>query len=750
MIHTANMLRTIGLFLVFATFIIPMSAQDLISNTQKSIPYKTSDKLNKIGERVQYFKQKNSFKKERSILQLSTTKSKTYQQYVSEAVVLNYDKQALQNIIENPSEYIELEVPVHTKNSFVLDLYQVNIFSSGVNVKTSDGQTITTLDAVFYRGQIKGHPNSMVSASFSKNEVRLIISDDNGTYIMGKYGTNNELILYHDRKLLVAGGHSCETPDTPFPFRNNDQLKVKESKSAGDCVDIYVEADYDIYLSHGQNSTNVADFVADLFNDVATIYDIENISTYLSEVFIWTSEDPYRNTQFMGFGGLQILSDFSNNKRNNFNGDLAHLIMGRNTLSGIAWVNVLCTNYFNFPASNGCPFSICHVAPCAISSGFIPSLPNFPTYSWEVDAFTHEMGHNMGSEHTHKCVWNGNDTQIDDCGNKYYFDRGWPLESNTDCFDSNNPILPTQGQGTIMSYCQLEQGTKNFNLGFGPQPGDVIRNKLNSVSCTDACPEGCTDSAAENYDPNVTIDDGSCSYCSNGMQDGDETGTDCGGSGPGCQPCQSDLDITFCGTVTQNGLVITITGATVTNIGNGSSGSSRVDYRLSTNTTYSSSDYLLDSDFVGSLGPGASSSETQTINLAPFTNIPSGSYYVVMKADFQSNVAESNEANNTCFISAPRVQIYSCSDGIINGDETEIDCGGSLCASCPTYCDDEVKNINFVSTNTTYDEADVINVTATINSNNVTMLAGEEVNLIFPFQVMPGRIFTADVQPCPQ
>jgi len=750
MVYILNTLRAIGLLLVIFTFCASATAQDLISNTQKNIPYKTSEKVNSIGERVQFFKQKNNFKKERSILSLSTTKSKSFQSYVSEAVLLNFDSKALHYSIEHPSEYMELVVPVNPKNNFVLDLYQVNLFSNGVNVKTSDGQTITSLDAVFYRGQIKGHPNSMVSASFSKDEVRLIISDDNGTYIMGKYGTNNELILYHDRKLLVAGGHICETPDTPFPFRNNDNLNIKETKSAGDCIDIYIEADYDMYLNNASNTTSVTNFATDLFNDVATIYDIENISIYLSEIFVWTSPDPYRNINFSGFGGLQILSEFSNNKKNNFNGDLAHLIMGRNTLSGIAWVNILCTNYFNYPASNGCPFPTCHVAPCAISSGYMTSIPNFPTYSWDVDAFTHEMGHNLGSEHTHKCVWNGNNTQIDDCGNKYYFDRGWTLENNTGCFNSNNPILPPQGQGTIMSYCQLEQGSKNFNLGFGPQPGDVIRNKLNSVSCTDACPEGCTDPDAENYDPNVTIIDGSCTYCSNGIQDGDETGVDCGGSGPGCQPCLPDLVMSSCGSVTQNGLSISISGVTISNIGNATAGSSRVDYRLSTNTTYSAGDYLLGSDFVSAIAPGNSGTETQTYNLAPYTSIPSGSYYIVMKADYQSSVSESNEGNNTCFISAPKVFKYSCTDGIKNGDETEIDCGGSLCASCPTYCDDAVKNISTVAANTTYDEADVINVTATINRANIIMRAGEEVNMIFPFQVMPGRAFTADIQPCPQ
>jgi uncharacterized protein (TIGR02145 family) len=49
--------------------------------------------------------------------------------------------------------------------------------------------------------------------------------------------------------------------------------------------------------------------------------------------------------------------------------------------------------------------------------------------------------------------------------------------------------------------------------------------------------KGCTDDAALNYDPKAKSNDGSCKYsstCSNGVQDGDETGVDCGGSCTAC------------------------------------------------------------------------------------------------------------------------------------------------------------------------------------------------------------------------
>jgi hypothetical protein len=87
---------------------------------------------------------------------------------------------------------------------------------------------------------------------------------------------------------------------------------------------------------------------------------------------------------------------------------------------------------------------------------------------------THEFGHLFGSLHTHACVWNGNNTAIDGCFG--YVEGSCPL-----------PGYPTGG-GTIMSYCQLEgRPGINFNLGFGPQPGNVIRNSVNNASCLQSC-----------------------------------------------------------------------------------------------------------------------------------------------------------------------------------------------------------------------------------------------------------------------
>ena len=179
-----------------------------------------------------------------------------------------------------------------------------------------------------------------------------------------------------------------------------------------------------------------------------------------------TSADPYINLNSTSAMLNAFVDEIATN---GYNGRLAHLLSTRGLGGGIAYIDVLCsTNH-----------------PCAVSTSLSTNIVEFPDYSWNVEVVTHEMGHNFGSQHTHKCVWNGNNTQIDDCGSA--------AGDTQPCYDPNNPIIPDEG--TIMSYCHLIGGVGiNFALGFGQQPGDVLRSEYANASCnTGVCsPPECT------------------------------------------------------------------------------------------------------------------------------------------------------------------------------------------------------------------------------------------------------------------
>ncbi|MBL7809595.1 MAG: zinc-dependent metalloprotease, partial [Saprospiraceae bacterium] len=111
-------------------------------------------------------------------------------------------------------------------------------------------------------------------------------------------------------------------------------------------------------------------------------------------------------------------------------------------------------------------------------SSIYATYNNVPTYSWTIEVLSHEIGHNLGSPHTHACAWNGNNTAIDGCGPTAGYSEG-----------CDGP-LPTNG-GTVMSYCHLLGNIGiNFNNGFGPQPGDLIRDRVYNAACLGPCGGG--------------------------------------------------------------------------------------------------------------------------------------------------------------------------------------------------------------------------------------------------------------------
>lgn len=171
--------------------------------------------------------------------------------------------------------------------------------------------------------------------------------------------------------------------------------------------------------------------------------------------------------------------------------------------------------------------------------------------------------------------------------------------------------------------------------------------------------------------------------CDDGIQNGNETGIDCGA--PDCPPCGSscaDTEITM--TILLDNYPAETTWELVGPTGN---------------TLASGGPY-------GSLPAGSSVSETFCLadNCYDYTIFDSygdgiccvygnGSYQLL---DNNGNVLASGgsfgsvETTNFCLGSVPP----SCNDGIQNGDETGVDCGGASCPPCNTGCTNQTIDFN--------------------------------------------------------
>jgi len=373
-----------------------------------------------------------------------------------DGATFDLDKSAGGRLLQDKAASLTLPLPDGKGGVVELELAQVNIFAAGFSVTTSkpSKEDISESRGAHYRGIVKGDDTSLAAISVFRNEVMGFYSTEaGGNTVVGRLGGDNPTdrhVLYAEKDLKGSLNFSCNANDAPEAALPLPAATTAEAALAR-CVRIYIEANYDIFINKG-SVANTVSYMTGVFNQAAALYSNEGLPVSLSQIFVWNSPSPYT-----GLDSLQQLQQFEA-VRTTFNGDLAHLVTLQSSYGGIAYVSGLC--------STGATYAF---------SGIDPSFSTVPTYSWTVEVFTHETGHNLGSRHTQACAWNGNNTAIDGCA-----------APEGTC---PRPGLPAGG-GTIMSYCHQTAVGINFANGFGTQPRNVILNRFNSVTCLSDCGGG--------------------------------------------------------------------------------------------------------------------------------------------------------------------------------------------------------------------------------------------------------------------
>ncbi|GAA4460066.1 hypothetical protein GCM10023189_34640 [Nibrella saemangeumensis] len=379
------------------------------------------------------------------------------QQVLEQGTALQLNRGAINRLLNSPHPALTLTIPVAGGPAIQLELARVEVTTSDFTVGTRGNTPQENMDVdrgVHYRGIIKGNANSLAAISVFRNEVSGIISDETGNWVIGRMDDGSEdHILYQEKDLKVPHNFTCFAEDKS-PVNDKGGRVGATSGIACKTVTVYFEADYKLYLDKGSSVTNVSNYVNGFFNQVATLYQNENIDIQISQLYIWTSTDPYASTTSTS----TALTAFRNRIGSNFTGNLAHLLTTRSLGGGIAYLDVLCAKSYAHGVSM-----------------IYNSFSTYPTYSWTVEVVTHELGHNIGSNHTQWCGWVRTD------GTKGALDNCYTTEAVNGVSCPPGPA-PTNG-GTIMSYCHLTSTGINFQNGFGPVPGNLIRSRVQNASC---------------------------------------------------------------------------------------------------------------------------------------------------------------------------------------------------------------------------------------------------------------------------
>jgi len=313
--------------------------------------------------------------------------------------------------------------------------------------------------------------------------------------------------------------------------------------------------------------------------------------------------------------------------------------------------------YAQFPggsaATDGVVMSPQYFGSSAGGSGFYLSAP------FDLGrTTTHEVGHFLNLRH----IWGDGNCNADD----FVADTPTSDAANYGCATGHISCSSVDMVQNYMDYSDdscmnlFTQGQKDRMravLGVG--------GSRRSLALSDKCDVG-----------------GTTPTCTDGIQNGDETGVDCGGSS--CAPCQtgcSDNQVNVSITLDNypEETAWAITNSSNQTVASGSYSSANPD-----GSTVSEDLCLPDGCYTFTI--------TDAYGDGICCSYGNGSYAVT---DASGSLASggsfaSSEATDFCLgTTAP-----TCTDGIQNGDETGVDCGGSSCAPCvtPPTCDDGIQN----------------------------------------------------------
>jgi len=160
---------------------------------------------------------------------------------------------------------------------------------------------------------------------------------------------------------------------------------------------LHVETDVELRKMFRSNEAMIS-YITDLIGYISTIYEAEldmsiqivSIQTYDSldvTADPWCGCDKSGDGKFSATDALRELAAYYRANKARLSRSTVHMLSGKWTGGGIAYMSSLCSNYMGYGVTGG------------LRGSFRKANPKVPI--WDVISVAHELGHNAGSPHSH-------------------------------------------------------------------------------------------------------------------------------------------------------------------------------------------------------------------------------------------------------------------------------------------------------------------------------------------------------------
>ena len=364
------------------------------------------------------------------------------------------------NILRDSPDSLILDLPFFGSN-IILKMQKYQPYSDNIltRLKTDEGDIDTTMTPQLLSYRLIYNKKSIGILNFVNKKINATLLINNKQFEISEY--KGKYVIFDINNSINKSNFTCHVNQQ---INSSPNTMVNMQVVTPVCIELAIDIDNYTRNSFSSNQETL-DWALAIISGVSQLYQAQtNAEIRVIHNTIWNVTDPY-NSFSSTSDVLDELRDYWINNNSSINRDLVHFLSKRSLGGGIAYVDVLCSNNLGYAVS----------ASLNSDTNFV--FPN-PTYTWNLGVVTHELGHNIGANHTHWCGWAADATV-----NPPFL--GGPIDNCVDV-EGNCTNNPSPQFGTIMSYCHI--GGNGVILEFD----DIVVNQalnpgISNASCVSTC-----------------------------------------------------------------------------------------------------------------------------------------------------------------------------------------------------------------------------------------------------------------------